>query len=412
MRVRSGGYSSGMPTCKGECWAIDPSGTFFVLSGGVGEMASASSRKVCEDIIRLLIPHRSQVEGMAADARPDSRQMLMSSLCGAMIRAERNLLEHGEKGDKYSGQAATADLLFLANGTVYIGHVGNNRVYLLRGDTGRQLTIDHTVYEYLRSQGRREEDLQKAAYKDRLIRALGMSGGAEIDTLQVDLRQGDRIVICSPGVHGCLQNATHLAQLYRTMDPQRASEFLVNYAQEHGAEGDVSAICIEISDPGLRSSSLETDSRITALEKICFFQDLSYQEMLQVMPITFEKYVEPGGEIIHEGDVGEELYILVEGSCEVTNGGVRLAVLEKGNSVGELSLVDSQPRSATVRALEPCRMLVIRAADFERLTLSGALAVKLLWNVTHELSSRLRKSSEMIRRQGTLLLKHGISGKQ
>ena len=409
MRVRSGGYHSGVRNDNSECWAIDPAGSFFVLASGIGENAETACRCVCEDVIKLLIPHRSQIESLAADMRPDSRQMLMSSLCGAMIQAERSMIELGEKTPKYKGMASTADLLFLANGSVYINHVGNSRVYLLRGDTGQQLTIDHTVYEYFRAQGKREEDISCAAYKNRLIRALGMSGGAEIDTLQLDLRQGDRIVMCSAGVHQCFQNPTHLAQLYRTMDPQRAAEFLVNYALEHGCENHASVICVEISDPGMRTASLETESRIMALEQICFFRDLSYQEMLQVMPITFERTVEAGVDIIREGDMGRELYILIEGLCEVTNGGVRIAQLEVGSSFGELSLVDSQPRSATVTSLEKSRMLVIRASDFERLTVSGALAVKLLWNVTHELSERLRHSSETIRSQGLLLLKHGIT---
>ncbi|MBO4351167.1 MAG: cyclic nucleotide-binding domain-containing protein [Proteobacteria bacterium] len=409
MRVRSGGFSNAAETGNSEYWAIDPTGSFFVLSTGLAHHAEISSQKVCEDIIKLLIPHRSQMAEMSADARPDSRQMLMSTLCGAMARAERSLFELAEQAAQYKDMAATADLLYLSNGSVYIGHVGYNRVYLLRGDMGRQLTIDHTVYEYLKSQGKSEEELARTAYKDRIVRALGMTGGADIDTLQVDLRKGDRIVICSYGVHRCIQNATHLAQLYRSMDPQRASEFLVNYAIEHGCTGEASAICIEISDPGLRSSSLETESRITALEQICFFRDLSYQEMLQIMPITFEKSFAAGEEIIHEGDVGEELFILVEGTCEVSNSGVKIAKLDVGSSFGELSLVDSQPRSATVRALEPSRVLVIRANDFERLTLSGALAVKLLWNVTHELSERLRKSSATIKRQGLMLIENGIS---
>ena len=411
MRVRYGGYSnSGKPQYQHEtCFGVDPSGSILVMAAGLGESARISSHYVCSDVIKSLIPHRTQMESMAADSRPDSRRMLMSSLCGAMMRAERNLMEQSEQSPNFKGMTATCDLLYLANGSLYIGHVGNNRVYLLRGDTGKQLTIDHTVYEYLKAQGKREEDIARTAYRNRLIRALGMSGGAELDTLQLDLRQGDRIVICSAGVHAHLQNATHLAQLYRTMEPQRASEFLVNYAIEHGCEGCAAAACIEILDPGLRNSALETESKITVLEKICFFRDLSYQEMLQVMPITFERYVEIGAEIIHEGDDGEELYILVEGECAVTNSGVHIATLHEGSSFGELSLVDSQPRSATVTAVTPCRLLVIRAADFEKLTLSGALAVKLLWNVTHELSERLRKSSDTIRQQGTLLLAHGIT---
>lgn len=411
MRVRYGGYSnSGKPQYQHETFiGVDPSGSIMVMAAGLGEHAAVSCSSVCTGVVQSLIPHRTQMETMAADARPDSRRMLTSTLCGAMIRAERLLFEKSEQSPQYKGLTTTCDLLYLANGSVYIGHVGNNRVYLLRGDTGRQLTIDHTVYEYLKAQGKREEELARTAYRHRLIRALGMSGGAELDTLQLDLRQGDRLVLCSAGVHAHLQNATHLAQLYRTMEPSRAAEFLVNYAIEHGCEGSAAAICIEILDPGLRNSSLETESRITVLQQICFFRDLSYQEMLQIMPITFERTVEAGAEIIHEGDEGEELYILVDGECAVTNSGVHIATLNNGSSFGELSLVDSQPRSATVTAIKPCRLLVIRAADFEKLTVSGALAVKLLWNVTHELAERLRKSSDTIRHQGTLLLAHGIT---
>ncbi|MCL2326201.1 MAG: cyclic nucleotide-binding domain-containing protein [Proteobacteria bacterium] len=409
MRVRSGGCSSSDKESR-DCWGIDPSGSFFVLAAGTGNEGGGAlaSRRACEGIIKALIPHREQIEHMAADTRPDARQMLVSALCGAMIRAEKDLFEIAEQTPRYKCMATTCDLVFLANGTAYICHIGDSRVYLLRGDTGRQLTVDHNVCEYLRAQGKKEEELVYHSHKNRFTRALGMGGGAEIDTLQVSLRQGDRLVICTDGLHRHFQNATHLAQLYRSVDPQRAAEFLVSNAIERGSSENVSVICVEITDPGVRRSALETDSRITALEQICFFRDLSYQEMLQVMPITFERTIEPGFVIIQEGDAGEELYILVEGECEVTNSGVKLATLEAGSSFGELSLIDRQPRSATVTAITMCRVLAIRASDFEKLTASGTLAVKLLWNVVHELSEQLRRSSDTIRKQGMKLLEKGI----
>ncbi len=385
---------------------MDPNGSFFVLSAGVGidESGAIAARKTCEAIVRYLVPKRDHIDMLASDARPDARKLLMTALCEALQQAEHEIFKFVEATPAYKGLCATCDLVYLANGTAYIAHIGDSRVYLLRGDTGRQLTVDHNVYEYLRSQGKRDDQIIYNPYRDKLVRALGMSGGADIDTLQFDLRQGDRIVLCSSGLHRYLQNATHLAQLYRSVDPQKASDFLTSFAYEHNGEQCISNICIEISDPGLRHTSIETDSKITALEQICFFRDLSYQEMLQVMPIIFDRIFCPGTIIINEGDDGDELYILVEGVCEVTNSGVKLADLEAGSSFGELSLVDRQPRSATVTAVGPCRVLVIRAADFEKLTLSGTLAVKLLWNVVHELSERLRKSSDTIRGQGVQLL--------
>lgn len=408
MRVRSGGcvgHINSKQTHE-DCVAIDPNGSFFILSAGMGanESGALASRKVCEAIVRTLVPKREQMDALASDIHPDARKMLMSVLCDALRQAEREIFKLVESNPLYKGLAATCDLVYLSNGTAYIAHIGDSRVYLLRGDTGRQLTVDHNMYEFLRAQGKRDDEIVYNPYRERIIRALGMSINADIDTLQFDLRQGDRIVLCSSGLHRYLQNATHLAQLYRTVEPQRAAEFLTNFAYEHNGTTCVSNICIEISEPGRRHASIETDSKITALEQICFFRDLSYQEMLQVMPITFERSYEQGKVIIHEGDEGDELFILVEGTCEVTNSGVKLAKLEAGSSFGELSLVDRQPRSATVKALKPSRVLIIRATDFEKLTISGSLAVKLLWNVVHELSERLRRSSDTIRAQGVQLL--------
>lgn len=408
MRVRSGGCVGRHKAKQSneDCIAIDPNGSFFVLAAGMGsdESGALASRRACEAIVRHIVPRRDQIDMLASDVRPDARKMLMNALCEALQQAEHEIFKIAESNPAYKSLASTCDLVYLANGTAYVAHIGDSRVYLLRGDTGRQVTVDHNVYEYLRAQGRREDEIVYSPLREKVVRALGMSGGADIDTLQFDLRQGDRIVMCSSGLHRYLQNATHLAQLYRSVEPQRASEFLTNFAYEHNGEQCISNVCIEISDPGLRRSSIETDSKITALEQICFFHDLSYQEMLQIMPITFERAIPKGTVIIREGDEGDELFILIEGSCEVKNSGVRLAELEAGSSFGELSLVDRQPRSATVSALEPCRVLVIRATDFEKLTLSGPLAVKLLWNVVHELSERLRRSSETIRYQGVQLL--------
>ncbi|MFA5624320.1 MAG: cyclic nucleotide-binding domain-containing protein [Bradymonadales bacterium] len=407
MRVRSGGSSHvGLHKEHNEdFWGVDPSGYIFILADGMGGHAGGevASRLACEGIVRSLLPHREELERLAEDAKPDSRQMLISALKGAIVKAERDIFDAAEADPRLKGMATTCDLLFLINGILYISHVGDSRVYLLRGETGRQLTLDHNVYEFLRAQGRSEEEIEGYPHRDKLVRALGMSGGAEIDTLQLDLRQGDRIVMCSDGLHRYLIGPTQLAQLYGTHDPQSAAEFLCEYALERGGEDNITVICVEISEPGTRKHALETDSKITALERISFFRQLSYQEMLQVMPITFEQTIEAGSIVIKEGDAGENLFILVEGRCGVSRGGVELATLEPGNAFGELALLDRQPRSATVTALERCRVLVIRSSDFEKLTHSGNLAVKILWNVVHELSERLRQTSEKMRMQGLKL---------
>jgi serine/threonine protein phosphatase PrpC len=340
---------------------------------------------------------------MAQDGRPQSRQMLLAALRGAIVAAEQSIFDAISAEPSHKGMATTCDLVFLAAGSAFIAHVGDSRVYLLRGDTGRQLTVDHTVANFLRSQGKSEAEIRLHPHSDKLIRALGMSGGAESDTLQLDLRTNDRLVICSDGLYRYLHSPMHLRQLYGDRTTQEASEYLCQWAVKQGGEDNVTAVCMEISDPGARPDYVETDSRVSALGKLTFFQNLNYQEMLQIMPITYERRALPGDRIIIEGEEGEELFLLLDGACEVQTNGIQVAKVEVGQVFGELALVDRRPRSATVTATNTCRLLVLRRTDFEEITRTGPLANKLLWNVINDLASRLRNATTRIAEQGKII---------
>ncbi|HEU5084052.1 MAG TPA: cyclic nucleotide-binding domain-containing protein [Acidimicrobiales bacterium] len=79
----------------------------------------------------------------------------------------------------------------------------------------------------------------------------------------------------------------------------------------------------------------------------------------------------PGGELVHEGDVADELYLLLSGTLEVVIDGVgeeqTLTRLHAGATVGEIALLAGDRRSATVRATEPCTVAAISDAGFRRL---------------------------------------------
>ena len=95
MRVRSGGSSGNAAHAENvECWGIDPTGSFFVLASGIGANAERASQMVCETVIQTLLPHRESIEKMASGDHPDSCQNLMETLCNAMRRAERRLLDY------------------------------------------------------------------------------------------------------------------------------------------------------------------------------------------------------------------------------------------------------------------------------------------------------------------------------
>ena len=407
MQIKTGGASD-VGNVRGnneDFYGVDPKGHIFVLADGMGGHASGevASRLACEGIVRALLPHRDELIRMALDGRPQSRQTLLSALRGAVVAAEQSIFDAITATPEHKGMATTCELLFLAAGSAFIAHVGDSRVYLLRGDTGRLLTVDHSVENFLRMQGKPETEILAHPHREKLIRALGMSGGAESDTLQLDLRAYDKLVVCTDGLYRYLKSPMQLRQLYDARTPQEAADHLCQWALRKGGEDNVTVICIEIADPGHRPEYIETDSRISALGQLSTFTDLSYQEMLQVMPITYERRAMQGETIIVEGDVGEELFLLLEGTCEVRTGGITVAEIQSGHAFGELALFDRRPRSASVVAASSCRLLVIRRSDFEELTKSGPLANKILWNVIHDLSTRLRQSTSVIAEQGKRL---------
>jgi len=407
MQGRAGGASEvGRVLAHNEDFdGVDPKGHIFVLADGMGGHASGeiASRLACEGIVRALLPHREELIKMAIDGRPKSRQTLLAALRGAIVAAERTIFEAVSANPEHKGMATTCELVFLAAGTAYIAHVGDSRVYLLRGDTARLLTVDHSVANFLIAQGKSNLEVENNPHKDKLVRALGMSGGAETDTLQLDLRTGDRLVLCSDGLYRYINSPMHLRQLYAERTPQDAAEHLCKWAVEQGGEDNVTVITLEIVDPGKRAEFIETDSKIQALSELNLFKSLSYQEMLQIMPITYERRFVEEEVIIQEGDPGEELFLLLEGTCDVRRNSINVAQIIAGQAFGELALFDQQPRSASVIAAEPCRLLAIRRSDFENLTQSGPLANKLLWNVIHDLTNRLRTATSKIVEQGKKL---------
>jgi CRP-like cAMP-binding protein len=103
-----------------------------------------------------------------------------------------------------------------------------------------------------------------------------------------------------------------------------------------------------------------------------------------------------GDILFREGDEASDMYVVVSGEVEVmkrSKRGVdaRVALLGPGDWFGEMSIVDVQPRSATVRAIAPCRLLRITAADLDALYRHDVKSyVLIVLNMARELSRRLR----------------------
>ena len=109
------------------------------------------------------------------------------------------------------------------------------------------------------------------------------------------------------------------------------------------------------------------DAYLERLGALPMFGGCTNKELRDIARIVDELQVESGRVLMSQGDAGQEAFVIEEGAAEVVRDGQLLATVGPGSYVGELALIDAGPRSATVTATTPMRVLVIGTREFSTL---------------------------------------------
>lgn len=144
-----------------------------------------------------------------------------------------------------------------------------------------------------------------------------------------------------------------------------------------------------------------------SLAQIGLFRGMSTADIHKVTALAVEIDAAKGATVIREGDPGDALYVILKGQVMVYKGAGEdrqevLSVLEAGDFFGEMALIDASPRSASVVAVEPSRLLVLRDADLsEHAKEDPQFAARLYRTFAVAVTGRLRRASEKLRRVAT-----------
>ncbi len=109
---------------------------------------------------------------------------------------------------------------------------------------------------------------------------------------------------------------------------------------------------------------LRTDTRVDLLKGLPLFELCSKRDLRRIAAIAVERDLDADAELIREGEPAGEFYVVVEGAVDVRRRGRRVARLGEGSFVGEIALLSRSPRTATVIAATPLRVLAISGHDF------------------------------------------------
>lgn len=190
-----------------------------------GEVASTSAR---DDLLR-------ELEGKTPS---------VAALSGAIEEVNRQIYHQQEHDDALTGMGTTLSVLWMSDNFVYIGHVGDSRVYLLRDGEFKQMTLDHSLVEQLVREGvLTEEEAQNHTMRNIITRAIGTDESVEVDVVVEERRKGDLWLACSDGLHGLVDDR-QMRDALRQYAPEKAADVLLKAALDAGGRDNVTLVIV------------------------------------------------------------------------------------------------------------------------------------------------------------------------
>ncbi|MGH8998588.1 MAG: Stp1/IreP family PP2C-type Ser/Thr phosphatase [Acidimicrobiia bacterium] len=210
-------------------YLVDPDAGLFAVADGMGghragEVASATAIATLRQ---------------AFDAGSPLDEAIRDANAAVFAQAEANV--------DMRGMGTTLTAAVLVDGRIArLGHVGDSRAYLMRDGGVTQVTDDHSLVEQLVREGSlAPEDAVNHPQRAVITRALGIDPDVEVDLYDIDLRPGDRIVLCSDGLSNMVADEGIAAVLAAQRHPQQAAAALVEAALEAGGDDNVTVVVID-----------------------------------------------------------------------------------------------------------------------------------------------------------------------
>ncbi len=145
------------------------------------------------------------------------------------------------------GMGSTLTCVAIHRRKAYLGHVGDSRAYLVRGDKIYQLTKDHSwVEEQLEKGLLTEQEAENHEWRNLVTRVLGTRPQVAPDMVEIDVEAGDVFVISTDGLHGLVKPEEILSELERTPNRQSSVEYLIALANERGGPDNITLVIAEV----------------------------------------------------------------------------------------------------------------------------------------------------------------------
>ncbi|WP_242981220.1 Stp1/IreP family PP2C-type Ser/Thr phosphatase [Ruminiclostridium sufflavum] len=205
----------------------------FVIADGMGghKCGDVASKQAVDSVCSYLLK---------ADWESDNIPELLKNI---IADVNKELYQFSLLDESTQGMGTTLIITVHKNKKLYIGHVGDSRVYIIRGNTIQKVTSDHSFIEELVKNGTITKDEAINHPKRNVItRAVGYEHDLLVDTYEVEVLENDGILVCTDGLTNMLSEKEILEIITKAENPQSACDSLIQNANNKGGEDNITVI--------------------------------------------------------------------------------------------------------------------------------------------------------------------------
>jgi protein phosphatase len=169
-------------------------------------------------------------------------------LKAAIRQANKAILTYGEEQSSARGLGCTVTTALIQDGQAFLANIGDSRIYLYREGTIKPLTKDHSlVYRLVEAKQIEPDDIYSHPQRNLIYRSLGAGHkNVDPDVFHTSLRSGDSLLLCSDGLWEMVRNQELLQVLRENTNAQKICDILIDLANDHGGEDNITAVLVQI----------------------------------------------------------------------------------------------------------------------------------------------------------------------
>jgi protein phosphatase len=223
-------------------------GLYVVCDGMGGENAGEVASTLAVDTIQAYMADAARQSELPFIGPYDATVSPMTNRLASAIRlANQTIHQESWVRPNYAGMGTTVVAAHLSSEVLSIAHVGDSRLYLVRGDTIHALTADHSwVAEQVLKGLLTEEEAEHSSRKNIVTRALGVESTVDVELGEVAVIVGDVLLLCSDGLTRGVQTPEILQALRDEHNVVSMADRLVALANEAGGDDNTTVLVVTI----------------------------------------------------------------------------------------------------------------------------------------------------------------------